>query len=291
MPDMNVVRPELHVPVQETSRPTSVLNTKLWHDAVQPGMVVLALPHDVAPAVEIAKLLGVPSDVFLVRRLGAPQQRESSVAALLRELEISRPDLLVLGAYKQSEVGKCLSGAVTEQLFRKSQWPVLVFGPQPPENPTPQPGVRNVLYATDQSSASVHALHCAYDMAREHNAKLIVLQVEAKPEGVLYDDAVVVAFEALQNWLDGHLLAHGGEAFGRAQCLVKFGKPEQSIPEAANELHSDVVVMGARGLSALSAGRNNFIGSIAYEVACSSERPVLIVPQTAKSISNGRQHR
>ena len=66
---------------------------------------------------------------------------------------------------------------------------------------------------------------------------------------------------------------------------------QQGIPEAANELHSDVVVMGARGLSALSAGRNNFIGSIAYEVACSSERPVLIVPQTAKSISNGRQHR
>ncbi|PYX90453.1 MAG: hypothetical protein DMG67_12775 [Acidobacteria bacterium] len=272
MPDMNVVRPELRVPVQETSRPTSVLNTRLRHDAVQPGMVVLALPHDVAPAVEIAKLLGVPSDVFLVRKPGAPKQRESSVTALLRELEVSRPDLLVLGAYKQSEVG-------------------MVFGPQSPGNPTPQLGVRNVLYATDQSSASVHALHCAYDMAREHNAKLIVLQVEAKPEGVLYDDAVIVAFEALQNWLDGHLLAHGGEAFGRAQCLVKFGKPEQGIPEAANELHSDVVVMGARGLSALSAGRNNFIGSIAYEVACSSERPVLIVPQTAKSISNGRQHR
>ena len=48
-------------------------------------MVVLALPHDVAPAVEIAKLLGVPSDVFLVRRLGAPQQRESSVAALSQD--------------------------------------------------------------------------------------------------------------------------------------------------------------------------------------------------------------
>ena len=98
---------------------------------------------------------------------------------------------------------------------------------------------------------------------------------------------MIVAFEALQNWLDGHLLAHGGEAFGRAQCLVKFGKPEQGIPEAANELHSDVVVMGARGLSALSAGRNNFIGSIAYEVACSSERPVLIVPQTATRLVFG----
>jgi nucleotide-binding universal stress UspA family protein len=242
-------------------------------------VVVLALPSDVAPAADITRTLGIPPDTFVVRQLGAAQQRESQVATLLETLQGHRPDLLVHESHNSTEIGKCLSGAVAEQLFCKVRRPVLVYGPHaatPRARPT---GLRNVLYATDLSAASVQALHSAYDVARNQGAKLVVLQVTAEPnEEMLFDDAVTTFFERLQDWFHNHVEGYGDGAMGRAQCLVKFGKAGLHILQAASELHPEMIVIGARGMSASSRVDERFVGDTAYEVACSSESPVLVVP-------------
>jgi nucleotide-binding universal stress UspA family protein len=275
MSQMNVARTELRPPVQEqTIRRGSNSGAQ---PAADPSVVVLALPSDVAPAADIAKTLGIPPDAFVVRRLGAPQ-RESHVATLLAKLEGHRPDLLVRDNHHPSmEIGKCLSGTVTEQLFRKVRRPVLVYGSASSRNAhTP---VRNILYATDLSIASVSALHSAYDVARNHDAKLVVLEVTSEPnEEMLFDDAVTTAFEKLQDWLHNHVFACSDAPMGRAQCLVKFGEAAQQIVETANELHPEMIVIGARGRGAGSEDDERFVGDTAYAVACSAECPVLIVP-------------
>jgi len=63
------------------------------------------------------------------------------------------------------------------------------------------------------------------------------------------------------------------------QYIVQFGKPEQGIVETAGQQRADFVVLGARGLGAISAAASHFVGGTAYEVCCSSPCPVLIVPQ------------
>lgn len=276
MAHMNVVHTELRPPVQERGQ---IKPAGPQHGAVDASVVVLALPSDVAPASDIAKTLGIPSDTFVVRKPDALRQRESAVATLLRNLQDCRPDLLVRNAYTGPEIGKCLSGTVTEQLFRNARRPVLVFGPQALAARGGQCTVRNVLYATDLSGASVNALHCAYEVARNHDAKLVVLEVAAEPnEEMLFDDAVTTAFEKLQDWLHSHVLEYGEGAMGRAQCLVKFGEAAHSIAETAAELHPDMIVIGARGVGAKQQADDRFVGRTTYEVACSSEAPVLIVP-------------
>jgi len=51
--------------------------------AGQPGLVVLGLPRGGVPvAREVATALGVPLDVFVVRKLGAPSQRELALGAV-----------------------------------------------------------------------------------------------------------------------------------------------------------------------------------------------------------------
>jgi predicted phosphoribosyltransferase len=59
------------------------LAAKLAHHGGKPGVVVLALPRGGVPvAYEVARALNAPVDVFLVRKLGAPGQRELALGAI-----------------------------------------------------------------------------------------------------------------------------------------------------------------------------------------------------------------
>ena len=60
-----------------------VLARKLSHYHDQPDVVVLALPRGGVPvAFEVARALGAPLDVFLVRKLGVPGQPELAMGAV-----------------------------------------------------------------------------------------------------------------------------------------------------------------------------------------------------------------
>ncbi|MCI0746094.1 MAG: phosphoribosyltransferase [Verrucomicrobia subdivision 3 bacterium] len=59
------------------------LAEKLKHHAGDPRLVVLALPRGGVPvAYEIARALGAPLDVFIVRKLGAPGYEELAMGAI-----------------------------------------------------------------------------------------------------------------------------------------------------------------------------------------------------------------
>ncbi|WP_439606752.1 phosphoribosyltransferase [Hydrogenophaga sp.] len=61
--------------------------------ALQPPLLVLALPRGGVPvAAEIARALGAPLDLLLVRKIGAPSQPELAVAAVV---EGTPPDVIV----------------------------------------------------------------------------------------------------------------------------------------------------------------------------------------------------
>src|SRR5215831_13661099 len=59
------------------------LARRLRHYARRPDVLVLALPRGGVPvAYEVARALGVPLDVFLVRKLGVPGQGELAMGAI-----------------------------------------------------------------------------------------------------------------------------------------------------------------------------------------------------------------
>src|SRR5689334_18114866 len=81
------------------------------------NVVALALPRGGAPvAYEVARSLGAPMDVFLVRKLGVPWQEELAFgaiasggtrvidAALIRELGLSQSDIRTTIAREQMEL-------------------------------------------------------------------------------------------------------------------------------------------------------------------------------------------
>jgi len=207
--------------------------------------------------------------------------REASVGTILEEVDEYRPSLLVLATHGRKGIRKWLVGSVVEEAFRKVQWPVLVLGPEFSIAATPQKQFEQILYSTDLSPVSVTALQYAAGIAHDHEAQLTALYVESDPElGFSFDRAM--AQQRMQDWMQDHINGSSTALTG-AHYVVEFGKPETKIIEAAMERKTDLVVLGARGLGAVSGPASHFLGGTAYEVCCSSRCPVLIVPQPLRT--------
>lgn len=68
---------------QDREEAGRALATRLERFAKQPGLIVLGLPRGGVPvAAEVAKALGAPLDVFIVRKLGVPGHRELAMGAI-----------------------------------------------------------------------------------------------------------------------------------------------------------------------------------------------------------------
>ena len=68
---------------QDRSEAGQVLARALQHYRGAPNTLVLALPRGGVPvAYEVTHALGIPLDVFVVRKIGHPQQREYAIGAL-----------------------------------------------------------------------------------------------------------------------------------------------------------------------------------------------------------------
>lgn len=102
-----------------------LLAQKLQHYANKPDVLVLALPRGGVPvAAEIAHALGAPIDVFIVRKLGAPGQKELAMGAIatggvqvlnddvVRLMRIRAEEIFDVSAEEQREMER------REQLYR-----------------------------------------------------------------------------------------------------------------------------------------------------------------------------
>lgn len=111
------------------------LAEKLGEYQHQPGVRVLALPRGGVPvAYEVAKALGAPLDVFLVRKLGVPGQEELAMGAIasggikvvnrdvVDQLRISSDVIQLVARSEQEELDR------REKLYRGGRPPLDVEG-------------------------------------------------------------------------------------------------------------------------------------------------------------------
>jgi nucleotide-binding universal stress UspA family protein len=203
--------------------------------------------------------------------------REEGMLPLLNELEQYHPNLLVLATHGREGIKKWLIGSVTEEVFRRVQWPVLVLGPHLDAAHAAQHQLRTVLYATDLSGVSVSALQYAAGIAYDQEAQLMALHVEHDPsQDYTFDQ--VMAMQKLEDWLHDRIDGLS-ETLVRVHCLVEFGKAAAIISNTADCNNADLIVLGARGIGAAAIAASHFLGGTAYDVICAAKCPVLIVPR------------
>lgn len=153
-----------------------VLAGQLSNYVDRPDVIVLALPRGGVPvAFEVAKALNAPLDVFLVRKLGVPDQEELAMGA------IAMGDVRVLN--REIVKGLHLSEAAIEMVAMKERHE-LERREQRYRDDRPEPVVRDrTVILVDDGLATGATMRVAVKaLQQQHPAKIVIAVPIAAPE-------------------------------------------------------------------------------------------------------------
>ena len=159
------------------------------------------------------------------------------------------------------------------------------------------PQIKKILYATDLSKNSSYAFLYATDLARRHDAKIVILHaIEPIPSyadaysGMTYamkgkqqDETI----EEIKTHLQG--FCKKAEAQIGSPCvelvsniLIPRGHPPEEILNAADKEGCDVIVLGTHGKGFLA---HTFLGSVSNAVLHRTRKPVFIIPLPSENVT------
>jgi putative phosphoribosyl transferase len=125
----------MSLPFRDRAEAGRRLATDLDHYRGRPDLLVLALPRGGVPvAAEVARALGAPLDVFVVRKLGVPGREELAMGAIasggirvidpeiVSALGISEPEIALVAQREEQELAR------REELYRGNRAPPEMTG-------------------------------------------------------------------------------------------------------------------------------------------------------------------
>jgi nucleotide-binding universal stress UspA family protein len=159
------------------------------------------------------------------------------------------------------------------------------------------PQIKKILYTTDLSKNSSYAFLFATDMARRHDARIVILHViERIPPyaevytGITYEmeqEQQEQTVEEIKKHLQG--FCKKAEAQIGPPCvelvskiLVSRGHPPEEILNAADKEGCDAIVLGTHGKGFLA---HAFLGSVSNAVLHRTQKPVFIIPLPSEKIA------
>lgn len=157
------------------------------------------------------------------------------------------------------------------------------------------PDIKHILYATDLSPNSIHAMRYASQIARQNDARLTILHVVEAPSPTTFAllssylehaemkakraEHIAYHIEQIRKRLDRLCekeCRYDPELVSRVEHIeVREGFPAEEILKEAEAVDCDIIVMGTHGKGALE---NTFVGSVARRVLRRTRRPVFVVP-------------
>jgi nucleotide-binding universal stress UspA family protein len=157
------------------------------------------------------------------------------------------------------------------------------------------PKISKILYATDLTKNSSYAFFYAVDMAKRHDAKIIIIH-SVEPVRHIYSEGasiqveeilskakkqeVVMDLEAIKKGIQDFCKKTEGQIGSPcvdlvAKTLIPVGHPVEEILQAAEEEGCDAIVLGTHGKGFL---KQTFLGSVAGSVLQRTRKPVFIIP-------------
>jgi nucleotide-binding universal stress UspA family protein len=204
---------------------------------------------------------------------------------ILAKAEEISSDLIVLGTHGRSGFDRLVLGSVTERVLRKATCPVLTIPYQAAEAaPVPSALFRRILCAIDFSDSSITAMNYAMSLAKEADAHLTLLSVVDIPVGLWPDTKragrdlppdlrkYIETSEAERRESLNALVPPDARTYCTIDTTVATGTPWRQILSTANDLKSDLIVMGVRGRGAVDLF---LFGSTAHHVVRQATCPVL----------------
>jgi nucleotide-binding universal stress UspA family protein len=216
-----------------------------------------------------ASLMGLPRETMIERNIGV-------WPVLSKRLEEGDIDLIVMGTHGRTGLNKAVFGSSAEEVFRRSNVPVLTIGPAVRMGGHNGGRFHCVLFATDFNAVSNTAASYAASLAQENHSRLVLLHVLPAPKPGKANKAVELSVAEALHRVE-NLLPPDAELWCRPEPMVEHGKPGAQILAVADRCGADLIVLGVRGMDTLSGIATRVERATAYEVAAHAHCPVLTV--------------
>ena len=148
--------------------------------------------------------------------------------------------------------------------------------------------IHTILHPTDFSDCSDGAFRLACALARDYDARIVVLHVVELPAVVSGDGMLVIPYSIDSEPLREQLqqLQSGDPKIPVEHRLVE-GYPAEQILRVAAEMSCDLILMGTHGRTALN---RLLMGSVAEEVVRKAPCPVLTVKTPRRPAPSSGKH-
>ena len=250
------------------------------------GAKLIAL-HVVEEPVEAAEEL----PAALRARLGLDGDDEvrlvegSPAPRLLEAADEVGAGLIVVGSRGRGSLRSAVLGSVSRTLSTSAHCPVVVV----PEGAAVGSGAGepSIVCGTDGSDHALAATRLAGRLAERLGYRLIVvhalpdLKAVASYPGARSTSPPLSGQPDARRRLAEEILDRAAAAAAvDAECVLEEGRPWEALTSVAGREDGRVLVVAARGLSALQA---TLFGSVASQLATSAMLPVLILPEAAEA--------
>lgn len=215
---------------------------------------------------ESSKFNLVGAEVEYIAHEGNPLEE------IMKAAKAKDADLIIVGKKKSKN-----KGVSHEKLTRASYCDVLIV------SETARTEIKNILVATDFSKYSKDALIKAINLAENANAKINLLHVYHVPNGYSktgksFEEFAQIMKENAQKDCVEFLADIDSKDVGinSVFVLADFDDDYEHIITSANVSNADLIVVGAKGRTNLSAF---FVGSVTEKLIHSSDIPLYISKQ------------
>ena len=157
------------------------------------------------------------------------------------------------------------------------------------------PQIKKILYATDLTKNSAYAFFYAIDMAKKHNASIVILHVIEPISPRIYAEVgfrlegILKESKEQERVNDIEEIKKNLQEFCRktesqigspcvqlvTEIFIPIGHPVEEILKVADDEGCDAIVLGTHGKGSL---RYTFLGSVAGSVLERTRTPVFIIP-------------
>lgn len=215
----------------------------------------------------LATFAGIPTQVLI---------EEGSIETCLKEaIEKNDTNLVAIGTRGRTGVEKLLLGSVAEEIFRAVPCPVLTVGPRAYDSARPADQLREILYATDFSPASLKAAAYAVSLAQEFQSRLVLLHVIApqRPGDLVSAADVKGSAEKLLQ----QVVPPEAQDWCKPEYHVVEGEVAEKILEFATLREPDLIVLGIRREEGVPGAASHLPIATAHKVVSRATCPVLTI--------------
>jgi nucleotide-binding universal stress UspA family protein len=138
---------------------------------------------------------------------------------------------------------------------------------------------RSIVAGLDGSPGSHSAALVAQELAATLGCRLVLAHAVDDPPPFPYGDARARELGRRRAMRDGERLLQRAARGFDAELTVVLGDPSERLAEVADDEAAELLVVGARGRTGLTA---SLLGSVSQRLAATAGCPVLIVPPLAR---------